>query len=308
MAAISINDVLIKSLSGDYPLHELVFVRSLIALTISLIIVQFEGGWGILRTDQPFLHTCRGLLVVISNMSYFAALAVMPLATSTALFFVAPLFITLLSIPILGEQVGVRRLAAVAIGFAGVILMQRPWANEALNFADRVVLLLPVFAAFTYALMQLLTRRLGVKAKASALAVYIQATFLIVSTGFFFAAGDGRYAEATENQSLIFLLRAWQWPTGDDWLLFVILGSISGVVGYTLSQAYRLAPAATVAPFEYIAMPLAIAWGWTLWGDLPDLTVGLGIGLIMGAGLYVFIRERVRDTTVAAKRPQRRLL
>ena len=308
MFCISLNDALIKFLSGDYPLHQLVFVRSAIGISFTLVMVQIEGGWGLLKTEHPWLHLGRGLLVVISNMTYFAALAVLPLATSLALFFVAPLFITLLSIPLLGEKVGVRRLSAVAVGFAGVVTMQRPWAFSDVSLAEQLTLLLPVVAALTYALMQILTRRLGVTARASALAVYVQATFLGVSTAFFLVAGDGRFAEGVDNPSLIFLLRAWVWPTSDDWWLFIALGSISAVVGYTISQAYRLAPAATVAPFEYIALPLAIVWGWVFWSELPDSVVALGIALIVGSGLYVFIRERIRAKTVATRRPQRRLL
>lgn len=308
MFCISLNDALIKFLSGDYPLHQLVFVRSAIGISFTLVLVQIEGGWGLLKTEHPWLHLGRGLLVVISNMTYFAALAVLPLATSLALFFVAPLFITLLSIPLLGEKVGVRRLSAVAVGFAGVVIMQRPWAFSDMSLAEQLTLLLPVVAALTYALMQILTRRLGVTARASALAVYVQATFLGVSTAFFLVAGDGRFAEGVDNPSLIFLLRAWVWPTSDDWWLFIALGSISAVVGYTISQAYRLAPAATVAPFEYIALPLAIVWGWVFWSELPDSVVALGIALIVGSGLYVFIRERIRAKTVATRRPQRRLL
>ena len=101
--AISVNDMLIKQLSGGYPLHQMVFLRSAIGILFSLILVQWEGGWQILKTRTPGLHLLRGLLVVVSNLTYFAALAVMPLANATALFFVAPLMITLLSIPLLGE-------------------------------------------------------------------------------------------------------------------------------------------------------------------------------------------------------------
>ncbi|MEE4345658.1 MAG: hypothetical protein V2I53_02630, partial [Paracoccaceae bacterium] len=91
MAAISINDVLIKALSGGYPLHQMVFIRSAIGIMFSLMLVQMEGGFSILRTRNPGLHLMRGGLVVISNLTYFAALAVIPLAEATALFFVAPL-------------------------------------------------------------------------------------------------------------------------------------------------------------------------------------------------------------------------
>lgn len=291
MTAITVNDMLIKLLSDGYPLHQMVFLRSIIAVAFSLGMVQLEGGWKILRTDKPFWHLARGLLLVVSNLSFFAALVVLPLADATALFFVAPLFITLLSIPILGEKVGIRRISAVLVGFAGVLVMQRPWESGG---SDKLVMLLPVLAAFTYALCQILARRLGASAKASAMAAYIQGIFIVVSIGFYVVAGDGRFAAGVENESLRFLLKPWRWPDGNDGLLFLFLGLLSAVIGYSISQAYRLAPPATVAPFEYVAMPLAVLWGWLVWDYLPSMQILGGIVLIMGAGLYVFVRERKR--------------
>lgn len=290
MVTVSANDMLIKHLSDRYPLHELIFVRSAVALAFSLMLVQVEGGWGILRTEAPLLHLLRCLLIVAANMVYFAALAVLPLADATALFYVMPLFITLLSIPLLGERAGPWRMAAVVAGFVGVVLMVGPgrgapgvpWATQ----------LLPILAALLYALMQILTRRLGVRSKASAMAVYIQCTFIAVGLMFYLVAGDGRFAEGSDDPSVRFLLRAWRWPGPEDQALFALLGALSGVVGYSLSQAYRSAEAATVAPFEYTALPLAIFWGWAVWGHLPGPGVSLGIVLIAGAGLVVFLRER----------------
>ncbi|MFP6709991.1 MAG: DMT family transporter [Alphaproteobacteria bacterium] len=291
MTAITVNDMLIKLLSDGYPLHQMVFLRSIIAVAFSLGMVQLEGGWKILRTDKPVWHLARGLLLAVSNLSFFAALAVLPLADATALFFVAPLFITLLSIPILGEKVGVRRISAVLVGFAGVLVMQRPWES---GVSDKLVMLLPVLAAFTYALCQILARRLGASAKASAMAAYIQGIFIVVSIGFYVVAGDGRFAAGVENESLRFLLKPWRWPDSNDGLLFLFLGLLSAVIGYSISQAYRLAPPATIAPFEYVAMPLAVLWGWLVWDYLPSMQILGGIVLIMGAGLYVFVRERKR--------------
>lgn len=294
MACITVNDMLIKLLSGGYPLHQMVFLRSVIAIGFSLMFVQLEGGFRILRTDQPWLHLARGLSLVISNLAFFAALAVLPLADATALFFVAPLFITLLSIPILGEKVGLRRIGAVFVGFSGVLVMQQPWAAEAPGSGPRLVLLLPVIAAFAYALCQILARRLGAASKASAMAVYVHCTFILVSIGFWLVAGDGRWAVGVDDPSLQFLLRAWRWPETGDIVLFLSLGVLSGFIGYSISQAYRLAPPATVAPFEYIAMPLAVLWGWLVWDYLPSATILAGITLIIGAGLYVFVREQKR--------------
>jgi len=296
--AISINDMLVKQLSGGYPLHQIVFLRSAIGLGFMLVLVQAEGGWRILRTRQPGLQMIRGLMVVVSNMSFFAALAVLPLADTTALFFVAPLFITLLSIPVLGEKVGPLRIGAVVFGFLGVLIMQRPWQSSEALQADRIVLLLPVLAALTYAGMQIMTRKLGTVSRASALAVYIQLTFIAVSGMFWLVAGDGRYA-GTGNASVEFLLRAWVWPAAGDWKFLFGLGFLSAVVGYCLSQAYRLSDAATVAPFEYVGLPLAVLWGWLFWAELPDWEVWTGMAMIMAAGLFVFLREKQKARTVA---------
>ena len=303
--AISINDMLIKRLSDGYPLHEIVFLRSGIGILVSLVVVQFEGGFGILKTRRPLLHALRGALIVVSNMSYFVALAAIPLADATALFFAAPLFITLLSIPVLGEKVGPLRLGAVVVGFLGVIIMQRPWVEAENLQASRLVLLLPVLSALTYALNQLMTRKLGVDTKASALSVYIQATFIIVSLTFYAVAGDGRYAGTSDNASVQFLLRAWVWPAAQDWWVLLGLGANSAIIGYCLSQAYRMADAATVAPFEYVGLPLAVFWGYVIFADLPTWEVWIGIAFILSSGLFVFLREQ-QKARIVARGPVRR--
>lgn len=304
MAFISVNDALIKFLSDAYPLHQIVFVRSLVGITVSLMIVRFEGGLGILRTTRPGLHLLRGLLLVIANLTFFLALAAMPIAEATAIFFVAPLFITLLSIPILKDKVGLRRIAAVIVGFGGVLVMLRPGGDE--GAPGLLISLLPVVAALTYALFQLLTRKLGGISKASAMAVYIQGLFIIVGLGFFAVAGDGRFTDDVSGASLTFLLRAWSWPAGRDMVLLLALGVLSAGIAYALSQAYRSASAATVAPFEYIAMPLAALWGFLIWNEVPDLRAAAGMALILGSGLYVLAREQRRRRPIRGSRPVRR--
>ena len=170
--------------------------------------------------------------------------------------------------------------------------MQRPWAGSEELTVNRLILLLPVLSALTYALNQLLTRKLGVESKASALAVYIQGMFVIVSLGFFFVAGDGRFVDANSSDSMTFLLRAWVWPAPQDQWVFFLLGVNSAAIGYCLSQAYRVADAATIAPFEYVGLPLSVFWGFIIFADLPVLEVWIGIALILASGVFVFIRER----------------
>ena len=307
VTAISLNDMIIKALSGAYPLHQMIFARSVVAITFSLTMLQIEGGWALLRTGRPVLHALRGLSIVIANTAFFAALAVLPLAEATTLYFAAPLFITLLAIPILGERVGAARLAAVAAGFLGVIVMQRPWAGAEALSAPRLVLLLPVLSGFGYALMQVLTRKLGATMRASAMAVHLQVVFLAVSGLMGLVAGDGRFADGIDDPSLQFLLRAWAWPEGQDWALFVALGLASGTIGYFLAAAYRGADAATLAPFEYTGLALAVLWGWLVFGTVPGPTTLLGMVLIAGAGLVIILRERRKRRELASRRPMRRL-
>ncbi|MCY4450839.1 MAG: DMT family transporter [Immundisolibacterales bacterium] len=306
MMAITVNDSILKQFSDRYPLHEIVFVRAAVAMLFSLAVLRFEGGLRALRTRRPGAHIARALCMVVANMSFFGALAAIPLADATALFFVAPLFITLLSIPFLGERVGIRRFSAVAVGFVGVLVVLRP-AGEFGQAVDRLILLLPVVAALAYAAMQILTRRLRASAPASAMAVYIQGTLIAVSIGFFVAAGDGRYAAGLESKSALFLLRAWTWPTPEHWLWFVLLGGLSAFIAYAVTQAYRLSDAATLAPFEYIALPMAIALGWLVFDHLPDVWVLLGCALIAGSGVYVYRRKKnLADADVGVSRRRRR--
>jgi S-adenosylmethionine uptake transporter len=300
MVVLSLQDSLIKWMSGDYPLHQIVFSRSAVAILVTAYIARLEGGLGLLRTRRLALHLARGLLLVAANICYFLALAAMPLAEAAAIFFVAPLFITLLSVPFLGERVGPWRWAAVFAGMAGVAVMLRP-GDGVLEIAA----LLPIGAALTYAVMQMITRRLGVTDRASALAFYVQSCFIVVSAVFGLIAGDGRFA-GNGHPSLEFLLRAWAWPSGFDAFLMLACGLLIGIAGYLLSQAYRIAEANLLAPFEYTALPFAVLWGVLWWGDWPDATALLGIALIAGSGLFVFYRETVHGHLVAARRPMPR--
>lgn len=291
MVGISINDLLIKYLSDDYALHQIVFTRTAIAFFICLIIVKLEGGFSILRTDRPWLHALRGMMLVCANMVFFASLAVLPLGLTTALFFVGPLLLTLFSAVFLGERVGPLRGGAIVVGFIGVAVMQDPSALEAANGA-RGVLILPVIAAALYAGMATMTRALGVTSKASAMAIYNQLCFLLVSGGFFLVAGRGDFDPGPQNPSLHFLLREWHWPDAGDWWVLGSMGVLNAIMAYCLNAAYRIAPSATVAPFEYIGLPLAFFWGWLIFAEWPTPAVWTGCALILGAGLFVFLRER----------------
>ncbi|NKB77287.1 MAG: EamA family transporter [Gammaproteobacteria bacterium] len=156
VALLTGSDSIIKWLSPHYALHEIMLFRAGFALIIIMAIVYIEGGIQVLRTRRPVLHALRGLLFVLANMFFFLGLANMPLADAVAVFFAAPIFICLLSKPILGEEVGFYRWMAIVAGMVGVIIMLRPGHS---TFTVSAVL--PLLAAFTYACLQMLTRKLG---------------------------------------------------------------------------------------------------------------------------------------------------
>jgi drug/metabolite transporter (DMT)-like permease len=268
----SVNDVAIKFLSGDYALHEVVLIRSTIGLMVMICcILPFHGGFPALRTDRLGTHLLRALCVVASNLFYFLGLAAMPLADAVAVFFVAPLLITALSVPILGEKVGPRRWFAVGLGLAGVIVMLRPGSGT-----FHAAALLPLASAFCYACMHMLTRRMGMTEKAVTMAFYVQLSFIVVCLMMGLVVGDGHLAQQSDP-SLAFLFRGWTWPD---------------------PAAYRLCEAGLVAPFEYVSMPMAIFWGAAVFGTWPDATAWTGIALICGGGLYMLWREAMVKGTV----------
>ena len=297
----STQDVAIKWLSGDYPLHQIILVRATIGLTFTLaIFVPLEGGYRGLRSKRVGLHILRGLAVVTANLAFFTGLATLPLGEATAIFFVAPLLITALSVPLLGEKVGLRRWIAIGIGLGGVAIMLRPGSN-----VFQLAALLPLVAALAYAFLQIMTRKLGKREKASTMAFYIQVTFVVVSGAIGLTFGDGRFADPS-NPTIDFLFRAWVWPTQQDALIMVATGVLSGLAGYLISQGYRLAEAGLVAPFEYVALPLAVFWSVLVFSDWPNALSWAGIALIAGAGLYTFYRETVRGRKDVLERPMPR--
>lgn len=295
----STNDVLVKFLSGGYPLYQLMFIRTIFATAFILaVLVPMTGGIGVLRTKILFTHLIRGMCVVIANFCFFLGLAALPLAEAVAIFFISPLAIAVFSVIFLGEVVGPRRWTAIAVGFLGVLVVLRPGTE-----AFQVAALMPLLAAFGYATLHIMTRKIGVSENATAMAFYIQMSFILVSGLAGAAFGDGRY-ETFDHPSMEFLLRAWVWPGGYDLVLIVLLGVTSAMGGYSISNAYRRSEAAFVAPFEYAAMPLAVMWGLVVFGEWPDSHAWIGIALILGSGLVLIWREAVanRAQRIAPKR------
>jgi drug/metabolite transporter (DMT)-like permease len=297
---LSIQDAVVKGLSADYPVFEIVFVRSLVAISLLVALAGFRGGLGSLGTRRPLLHLLRGSFMFASYTCYNLALAALSLPETVSLSYSAPLFMTALSVPLLGEVVGLRRWAAVVVGFLGVLVIMRPEADSLTPST-----LLAVLAGLTYAISALLARRLGATDSAEAMAFSVTLIYIGASAAAGLAFGHGGIT-AADSPSIAFMLRGWSVPPAGDLGLMALCGVIAAIGIYLLGQAYRLAPAAAVAPFEYSSLPFAVLWGYLFWGTVPGAHLWLGIALLVGSGLYVLRRETIRDgkTVVGLVQPR----
>ena len=293
----SLSDFTVKILSENYPLHQIILIRSVSAFLVTLLIfVPLEGGLKVLKTRRPLAHLFRGFLLVFANLFFFLGLVSLPIAECSAIFYVAPLLITLFSILILKEKVGVRRISALIFGFIGVLVIVKPGQ---ISFAW--VSLLPLSAAICYAGLHIMTRHMGLSEKASTLSIYIQFSFILISVLMGVILGDGKFS-GSENPSINFLLKAWAWPLNIHWLAIIGIGIASSIGGYLISQAYRLSEAGLIAPFEYTTLLLSVFWGIMIWNEWLSPTSFLGIILILTSGIYIAIREVEIGIKPSAKR------
>ncbi|HVI90768.1 MAG TPA: DMT family transporter [Dongiaceae bacterium] len=276
----SLQDVIIKLLSGGYPVHEVVMIRCLSALPILLFMVHRQAGLAAIVTGPVKALVWRGMFLVVSYSAYYLAFPVMKLADIVALYFTVPIFVTALAGPFLGEKIGWQRWAATLVGFAGVVVMLRPGGS-----VFNLVALMPVVSAMGYGAAQLMARGLAARTPAIVMSFYQNLMFLLAAgiMALFFGRGVAHDA----NGVLDFLLRAWVTPSWRDLLLLAACGPISAIGMTLLSQAYRMAEANFVASFEYSGLIWATLWGFFIFGEVPDQTMILGAALIVGAGLYM---------------------
>lgn len=285
--AFSVNDISIKHFTNLMPLHQVVFLRALIALIFTLFIfLPIEGGRSALITDRPGLHIISGSCLVLANLSFFSGLALIPLGESSAIFFVAPLIITLFSVMFLKEVVGFRRWSALIIGMAGVLLIVKPGT---INFTWATFL--PITAAIMYAIRSIITRKMGLQETAVTMSFYLHLTFIAACGIMGLLFGDGNFS-GSKNPALDFIFRAWVMPSTEMLIVIFTAGIASAMGGYFSAQAYRLSSASVVAPFEYTTLVLAVFWGYFLWNELPDFISFIGISLIISSGVFIAIRER----------------
>ncbi|MBK8986234.1 MAG: DMT family transporter [Chloroflexi bacterium] len=283
---ISIQNIVIKWIGGDYSALQIVAFRSLIALPFTLVFYRYEGQRGLPTTTLPRLEYIRGLFLFLSYTTFMMGLAALPLAQIEAIRFSGPLMITFLSVVMLGEKVGPRRWLALVIGFMGVLLIVQP-GSASFNLGSVFVLISVLF----YALVVILTRKLQAEDSSATMAyysslVYLAAALILVPLPLI--VGE----MPNVHPSIAFLIRPWTMPTLLDGLIMAGLGLIWAGWMYLLSRAYSLAQASVAAPFEYVSLPINIMWGFLIWREIPTWLTIAGAFLTLGSGLYVLYRER----------------
>jgi drug/metabolite transporter (DMT)-like permease len=276
----SVINALVKWEAARYPLDEVVFFRCAFSLLPALALVARGGGVRLLRTRRLNEHVGRGVLQFISIMCIFTAFGMMPLADAVAITFSAPLFLTLLSIPLLGERVGRHRWAAVLLGFVGVLVMVRGGGGFGGGLASTGALLALASAAIG-ANVTIAVRRMTLTEASPTLVAYQALITMLLSAAL--------------------LPFAWTTPGCGDALVMAGIGLCSGIGQFWWTQAFRFAPAAVAAPFSYLTMVWSLGLGYLIWGDEPSWILLGGAGIVAASGLYILYRETVRRTPQAAR-------
>lgn len=286
MLIISLQNIAIKWIGGDYPVLEIVILRNLVALPFTLLFFRYEGGRGLPSTQRHKLEILRGLLLFLSYTTYMMGLAALPLAEIEALRFSGPLLITILSVVMLGEKVNIRRWLAIVVGFIGVLLIIRP-GSASFNLGSIFILISVLF----YALTVIITRKLQTTDSSATMAyfssfVYLAAALILVP----FTTLIGENPDA--HPSIAFLFRSWSIPSFLDLIMMSGLGLVWAGWMYYMSRAYSLAQASVAAPFEYVSLLISIFWGYVIWREVPTVMTIAGAALTLLSGMYILYRER----------------
>lgn len=265
----ALMDAGLKLLTPHYPAAQVAALRGMASVPFVLAWVGLTVGVGSLWRVRWGLHLLRGVLAVTMMIAFVYALKRMPLATAYTIFFVAPLLITALSVPLLGERVGPRRWTAIGIGLVGVLVVLRPSGEGVLSLAGLAVL----GAAFGYAVSAITVRLLSRTDSTQAM-VFWMVTLLSLGAG----------ALAWPGWVPVRMEHAW---------LIAGIG-VAGAIGqYAVTEAFSRGEASVIAPFEYTALAWGVALDLALWGVLPDGVTWIGAAIIVGSGLYLIHRERV---------------
>ena len=271
-------DTGVKYVGQFYPVLQIAWARYVFQMAVVPMVIGRFRPRDILRTKRPGLQVMRSMMMVGATLSFFPAVTYMPVAEASAIGMIAPLMVTALAIPMLGERVGPRRWMAVVIGLIGALIIIRPGFGS-LSWAA----ILPVITAICYALYQITTRML--------------AEIDPPITTFFYSGAVG---VVVLSLAVPF---AWRTPTVSGWAMMIALGLLAGAGHYCVIQAMRRAPASVLAPYSFVQLVWVTVLGYLVFGDFPDNYTLLGAAIVVGSGGYVFYRENVVKRAAKGVRP-----
>lgn len=268
----AIQDAGIKWLSAEIAVLQILFLRSLFGLAFLGASTSFSGERISLKVNRPWLLAVRSGINILSWVLFFTSLKYLQLATAVALFFSFPLFLAIISVPVLGESVGIRRILAIVVGFVGVLLITNPAAGLSMPA------LMMLGAALGWAIVASLTRILGEKENTTTLLFYTLLGFAI----------------------LLAIPQFWLWRSiGLDAYLLIVGVAFFGVIAqFAVTKAYAIASPSLIAPFEYTALIWSAIIGYLVWSDIPDVYAIIGAFLIIASGIYIIHRESIQRAQV----------
>ncbi len=271
VGAFAFMDSLLKFLTEHYPTMQVSAMRGFASLPFILVPLLFTRRFSELKPVRWKLHLMRGLLSVLVLGTFIYSIRVMSLADAYSIFLCAPLIVTALSVPFLGEKVGWHRWVAIGIGICGVLVMLRPSASGLMS----VGALAAFVSAVSYAVSAVSVRVLTKTDSNTSVVFWSMAIMTLIST--------------------LFALRGWESVRLEHLGWIAATGAVGALAVHMLTQAYRSAPASAIAPFEYTALLWGVGIDWLVWGTLPDWRVYLGGSIVIASGLYVIWREGRRQ-------------
>lgn len=267
MLLFALMDGVSKHLIGTYSFVQIMWLRYLLFVAFGVVVAWRSGLAATVRTTRPWRQLVRSAVLIVETMTFLAAFKFLALADAHAIAAVAPLIGTVLAALVLGEAVGPRRLAAVAVGFLGVVIIVRPGAG-----VFDLAALIPLFAALLFAIYQVMTRALAQADGPATMLLYtgvVGAVALTVAVPF-----------------------SWRPPTTGDWLLLVLVGVLGTAAHWLLILALTKAQASVIQPFTYALVVWAVIVGFVGFGDFPDAWTFGGGAVVIASGVYVIVRER----------------
>jgi drug/metabolite transporter (DMT)-like permease len=275
---LSSSDAMAKYLARSLPAVEIGWIRFLVFVLILLPVVLAPSSGNVMRSTRPLLQVCRGLGLLCSSIFFIIGLSYLPIAEASATSFIAPVFVTGLSIVFLAEKVGIRRWIATVAGLVGVLIIVRPGTS-----AFHPATMFPILSALGWATALVLTRKI---------------------TG-----GDRAITTMTYSAIVGFLIMSvlvpfyWVTPTPQQVALGVGVGVASTVGHWIVVQAFRFADASVLAPFSYVQLVWVALLGYFVFGEVPDAWTFGGATIIIGSGVYTAHRERLRRLRILPTEP-----